>query len=499
MNKKPLSKPPRWALHFLQWFCKAELWEEISGDLQEEFEIRKASQSLVFARLMYVLQVFTFLRPFAVKQIRVSLYHWNPTAMYLHYLKVALRNFAQQKLFATINVLSLAIGLTCTTLIYLYIQHETNFDNFHQYGDRIYRINSITKDSSNAIFRRNASQYLFEGPLIASEIPEIESYTRISSGKLVVKNESLEAKQEVYLADSTMLEMFSFPLLYGNPNTALTGINQVVITREIAKKYFGKLQVLGKRISVFYKGAYRDCEISGVMESIPANSSFQFDLLVPLAFKMAHTEVKEGSNETLMLGSAEVYALLHPKTFLPQLNLKLPDLYRNHFSDPRYPRAQETLAWMDQEGYTASYQFQPLTTIHTSDELYSRLAPPVNTFYFYILGGIAGIILVIACINFMILAIGRSARRGREIGIRKSIGARYSQLFAQFVGESVLLSLMGLLLGLGLVSFLIPTFNQLAETNIQSPSLFSPRNLVILLGISILSGLLAGAHSTIQF
>ena len=249
MNRQKNISPPKWADRFLQWFCSQEQLEIIQGDLYEIFEERLKHLSLLKARMYYIKDVLDMLRPFAFKRKRQLTQ--NNTAMFKNYFKIAYRNFLNQKVYSTVNVVGLAIGLACSLLIYLYIQDELSYDTMHSKADRTYRVLEIFE--SDGVGERSASNPFAVGPTLIQDYPHlIEHSVRLfnfQAPSLSLKNpdnnrEFNEAK--LFLVDSTFFEVFDFEMISGNRETALDAPNQILLTQAMASKYFGKVIPWGK-------------------------------------------------------------------------------------------------------------------------------------------------------------------------------------------------------------------------------------------------------------
>jgi ABC-type antimicrobial peptide transport system permease subunit len=392
--------------------------------------------------------------------------------MIKNYLKIAWRNMIRHKAYSFINLLGLAIGMASSILILLWVQNELSYDRFHQNADQIYR---VTCDASG--FKAAISTAGMPAGLKA-QMPEIKNTVRLShlSTCLFEAGSRKFEEQHVFYADSTFLQVFSFRLVKGNRSTALNRVDAVLITEDMAKKYFGQENAIGK---VLRKDNGSNVVVTGVLANIPSNSHLQFDFILPMsAIAKSDYDLK-----TNTWGNFNYYSYLQlDKSFVPskanllRFNEKMDAIYKAH-----------------QPGFKIVFQLQPLTSIHLAQPLQVDLAGHGNSQYVTIFFIVAVLILVVACINFMNLATARSARRAREIGLRKVSGAIRGQLILQFLSESVLISFFALVLALGIVYLFLPAFNDLADKKLAFD--FSDSKFwLTLLGISFATGLISGSY-----
>jgi putative ABC transport system permease protein len=394
--------------------------------------------------------------------------------MLFNYLKIAFRNLLRHKGFSFINISGLAIGMACSILILLWVQDELSFDRFHDRANNIYRI--ICGLPELDIHAAVSSAPIAEA--VKAKLPEIRNTVRISgyhSDLLQVGDRMFEEKQILYV-DSTFLEMFSFPLVEGNPETALENPEGILITKGMAKKYFGEEDPLGKVIRKNHKD---DFTVTGVLADVPDNSHLQFDFIQPMAL-LARTE-RDLKDNVWDNFNYYTYVLLDEKFQASPVNLKnigdqVTKIYKANESELK-----------------VEFQLQPLANIHLHSSLWADFPGQGNIQYVYILIIVAVFILVVACINFMNLATARSARRAKEVGLRKVAGAARSQLIRQFLAESSLIALIALVLAVLIVAAVLPAFNNLAGKNL-AVDLLDKRLMFGLAGITVVTGMLAGSY-----
>ena len=391
--------------------------------------------------------------------------------MWYSYFKIALRNLFRQKAFSFINIFGLAIALACSILIMLWVQNELSYDRFHANAGNLYRITTSTPDIKAAV---SAAPM---GAALLAEIPEVKNTARLwhSTNLFGVGNRKFEEKR-VFFADATFLDLFTFPLLKGNPQTALQRPDGIVITEAMAEKYFGKAEALGQLIR---KDNQDNFVVTGVLANVPANSHLQFDFILPISFiSQTNQDLRENRWGNF---NFYTYVQLHDNTVSSSATLQKLNQRVNQFFKKNYDKLQ------------IDFQLQPITRIHLHSNLLRDLPGNGSVQYVRIFSVVALFILAVACINFMNLATARSARRAKEVGLRKVIGANRRQLIWQFLGESILVSLLALVLATGLVWVLLPAFNNLAEKSLTL-NFRETRLLFTLLGIALVTGLLSGSY-----
>ncbi|MGH7598070.1 MAG: ABC transporter permease [bacterium] len=403
--------------------------------------------------------------------------------MLKNYLKIAARNLLKHKAYSFINIAGLAMGMTCCILILLYVQHELSYDRFHRQADRIYRI----------FWQSGNPQTRTPHPMaqaMVKDFAEVESAVSLSPvwgpgltrPKFAVRygDQRFEEK-EVFSADSTFFEVFSFPLLKGDPKSALRSPASLVITERIAKKYFGEEEPMGKVLTI---NNSVDLKVTGVMQDIPANSHLHFDFLISyVLLKMRET----GSYYEWEDFGHYNYIKLAPHADPKILAAKIPDWFLK-YNDWSAEDAAELKSGQ------VGFRLQPITDIHLHSHLKWELAPNSDMAYIYLFSATAVFILLIACINFMNLSTARSATRAREVGMRKVLGAFRRQLIGQFLGESMLLSVLALLLSLAAIELLLPLFNALSGRELAISYRENPQLLIGVLGIALLVGVISGSY-----
>ena len=393
--------------------------------------------------------------------------------MLKNYFKIAFRNIIRHKAFSAINISGLAIGMASSILILLWVQNELSYDRFHKTADRLYRITCSAGDFKAAVNCAGMPGGLKD------QMPEIESFVRLSHPTTILfeAGDRKFTEERTFYADSNFLQFFSFPLLKGTIATAMQRPDAVLLTEEMAIKYFGKEDPIGK---ILRKDNGSNVTITGVLANIPSNSHLQFDFILPMsAIAQNNSDLKNNAWNRFNFYS---YVQLD-KSFVPtkasllKLNQRMDQIYKKH----------------EPNGVKAAFQLQPVTDIHLQPGLQVDLPGHGNAQYVNIFFIVAIIILIVACINFMNLATARSARRAKEVGLRKVVGAVRGQLIGQFIGESLLISFFALLVAIVIVLICLPLFNNLAGKKLVI-DLLDGKILLSLLGIALATGFIAGSY-----
>ncbi|RIV17256.1 ABC transporter permease [Fibrisoma montanum] len=390
--------------------------------------------------------------------------------MLRNYLKIAWRNIAKSKTFSFINVLGLALGMTCSLLILLWVQDERSVNRFHANGPRIYQVLENQQWTGNDISTTPATP----GPLapaLVAEVPEVEKAVKITweEERLLALGQKAY-KEKGRIAGPDLFQIFTFPFLHGNAKTAILEPTSIVISEKVALKLFGKTDVLGRMIRLDNK---EDRKITGVMQNIPETSSLKFDFVLPLEpFEKENQWITKWDNNGI-----RTFALLHANADVNRVNAKILDFVHQH---DKNVTTIKTFLFPFEDSYLYSKFTNGKPDGGRID--YVRLFTIVAIF-----------ILIIACINFMNLATARSAKRAKEVGIRKVVGAERSFLIGQFIGEAVLTAGMALIFAVLLIQVLLPVFNTLTEKQI-SIEYGNPYYWLTLLGLTLLTGIVSGSY-----
>jgi predicted permease len=389
--------------------------------------------------------------------------------MFRNYLVIAFRNIARHFSVSFMNMAGLSIGLACAMLIFLWVADELGYDRFHRNAELIYRVEE-DQHYSNGVYHVQVTPWP-SGPVWRDQIPEIRNACRITSAGsfLFTWNDRSFYEEKVSAVDSSFFDIFSFELIAGNPKKALTLPGSVVISDEMASKYFGKENPIGKTFTINTKEVF---QVTGVMKKMPSNSSIDQDFLIPFDYmkKSQWYSDQWGNN------SITTYVMLRPNVETSKVNAKLTAIARQHNPES-----------------TTDFVTAPLTRLH----LYSYWGfghKPGAILNVWIFASIAILVLVIACINFMNLSTARSIARAKEIGLRKVNGAHRNNVLFQFYGESLLMAFLSMIIAFFLVLLLIAPFNTISGKAFHLNDLLSARFVVGMVVITFFTGLLAGTY-----
>jgi predicted permease len=460
-NKK--IRPSKTAHWFLCQFLGKSDHYTLIGDFEEIYTEIAKEKGIFSAFIWYWSQIIKSIPSFISNSV-----YWS-VQMIKNYLKIALRNIRRHKGYSFINITGLAIGMACCLLITIWVLDELSYDKFHENAATLYRVEE-NQDYSGRQFHVYVTPYPL-APALKDEIPEIKDATRYvyAGGLLMRQGEKAFFEDYIWAVDPSFLHMFTFPLIRGDKNTALDSPYSLVLTEDIAEKYFGEEDPLGKVISV--NNQY-DFTITGVMNNVPNNSYFRFEIIIPYEFLRTTGQASEewGSN------SIHTYVQLHENIPAEQVNEKISGFIRT-----RLPESRTDLMLM------------PFTSLRLHE--YAGWEQSGNAVqYVYIFSLIAFFVLLIACINFMNLSTARSANRAKEVGLRKVIGALKRHIVHQFYGESVLFAFIALLCAIIIASLLLPVLSNLTEKDLSWNVAGIGTILVGLMVITLFTGLVAGSY-----
>ena len=395
-----------------------------------------------------------------------------------NYLKIALRKVRRQKAYSFINVAGLAVGLAACLLILLWVKDELSYDNFHEKADRIYRLAEF--ETIGGVSARLAVAPFVSAPTFAADIPEVETYARLlrAAPLAVVEGRRFDLS-DIYYTDPGFFDIFSHILLAGDRETALDAPGSLVLTEETARKLFGRTDVVGETVNFNNE---TDLKVTAVTANVPANSHFRFNGLASIGTVAERPDIRPVLTEWFRI-TGWVYLLLKDRADPRAVEAKMESVVLKHAGDE-----------LRRSGSSMAFHLQPLADIHLRSRLEGEIAAVGDIRYVYVFSLIAAFILVLACVNFMNLSTARSAGRGKEVGLRKVMGARRGSLVLQFLGESVLLSVLASVIAVVLVALALPAFNRLADKAIGPASLLSAGSVLALAGLVLLTGLLGGSY-----
>jgi len=406
--------------------------------------------------------------------------------MIRNYLKIAVRNLTRNRIFSFINIAGLSLGLTCCMLIVLYTKDEVSFDRFHEHKDQLFRIKVTMSDDRET--RTIGSTNAIHGPSFKEEIPEIKEIVRAQSNTFVTRKGNELLSEDVLFAESNFFNVFSMPLLSGDPKSVLSNINSIVLTEEVAEKYFNTKDAVGKTMEMKVGDDFERFTVSGIAKKCPQNSSIQFGAIIPFEFQVAR-----GWTDKEWLGFyMNTFVLLNEKADYRSVIPKLNQVFKSKSADE--------ISKIKDFNQKISFSLQPFLDVHLDSDvsdLRNGLGRGSSPIYAYILSGIAIFILLIACINFVNLTVARSLNRAKEIGIRKLVGSQRKQLMYQFLGESFLLSFLAFALAIVLTLSVLPTFNELANKQLALSYLFDIKLVTGYFALFLFTGLIAGFYPAV--
>ncbi len=453
INKKDKTgNPPKIALWLLNLVVQESDRRFVIGDFFEIYRSIEKREGFRKAYFWLWIEILRSLPDFVSNTI-----YWR-FAMVKNYIKIAVRNILKQKGYSFINIAGLTIGLVCCLLITMWILDELSYDTFHDDSELVFNI--LVSEGSEGTPNILA-------PALAEQIPEIEYATRYDwLNTSLVTSGSDTSFERITAVDPSFFDVFTFPFISGDPKTALNDISSIVIAEDVAERFFPDGNAIGQFLTFDND---KEMQVTGVIENVPHNSTLQFDMLVPFEYKVQFHRERDEDYASWGWWSASSYVKVREGCTLETLNDKIHDFLRNG----AYKKDRDLWAI-------------PVTDMHA---VYSNIKT-----YIYSFSIVAAIVLFMACINFINLSIARSANRAKETGIRKVVGASRVNLIGQFLGESLFLILIGLLLAFGLLDLLLPIFNEKMGLQLSMNLLLGNSVLPTLIGLSLLTGILAGLY-----
>ncbi|MBS1502812.1 MAG: ABC transporter permease, partial [Bacteroidetes bacterium] len=402
---------------------------------------------------------------------------FKPIVMFKNYLTSAIRSLKRHKLFSFINIFGLATGMACSILILLWVQDEHSYDQFNVNLPQLYRLTCEVSGIKAAVIGGPVA------PALKQRIPTVKNYARVMHRDFVVTigTQKFDEKNILFV-DPGFMQMFTYPVIYGDSKTALSRPDGALITEETARKYFGTENAIGKVIHADDDVKSHDYVVTGVLKDVPHNSHLQFSMLLPfVAFEHStyygYNNPEEWSNQIMYTYLQFDDKFNANKQSISALEHQINTIHRD--KDPTHMKT--------------SYTLQPVGDIHLRSNYLLDVAGQGNAQSVNIFSLVAVFILLIACVNFMNLSTALSGQRAKEVGLRKTVGALRIQLIIQFLGESLLLSLISLIIGVAIAWLLLPLFNDLSAKHI-TVDLLNFRIIAGLLGVAVLAGLISGSY-----
>lgn len=473
---REMRTPPKIVTRLIERFTSHREGEIILGDMHEDYEERFNAYGKFRADVGYVSDFISLLVHRMLRKKKQSSGSNFFTMLINNYLKIAVRQIGRQKLHNTINIAGLAVGLAVTFIISLFVLQELRYDRFHEKSDRLYLLPMTWKFQSTELATSTTTPAA--GPLMKELFEkEIENYVRTQHQNMTFNREQgAIVEVNIEAVDSSFLEVFTFPLILGNPKEALREPNSMVLTERAALKYFGedwaKKDLLSQTLVEQSNRAYK---ITGVMKDPPVESTIRFDMLISMS-SLPKREWEPSWNSSSLV----TYVLLEPGASAEAIVADIPDRVAKKYS----PEQNDHVA----------LDLIPMTDVYLKNRKYSGMPGNSDIRYVYVFSTIAVLVLIIAIINYMNLSTARSMERAREVGVRKVVGAVRRELFWQFIGESILMSFASIVIALGLAYFLLPVFNNLAQRSLAIDFVQHPQWVAVLFASWLVISLLGGAY-----
>ena len=412
--------------------------------------------------------------------------------MFRNYLKITFRNLWKNKSYSFLNIVGLAIGLASCIVILLYVNNELSYDKHHEKADRIARVASFIDFSGSYLELATTSSPM--GPTLKSDYVEVEDMVRFRPrGEFHVRSRDGDTnfkENDILYSDPTVFNVFTIPVIHGDPETALLEPYTLALSKSKALKYFGKENVVGETLLLDDMHSYR---ITAVYEDMPPTSHFNFGFLLSM-----ETNGDEANNGVWLSNNFRTYLLFKEGTDIEAFKQNFETIKKTYIEPQLIDFTGSDLEGFQEAGNSLQYDLQPLSDIHLHSDLIAEFQPNGNINYVFLFSGLAAFILILACINFMNLATARSVKRAKEVGIRKTLGSVRKQLVAQFFTESVLLCILSFLIALLLVELTLPYFSNLSGTTLAT-NYFSDSSLIVsIISIVLITGLLSGSYPAIM-
>ncbi len=471
--KDKKTKPPGFLFWLIRQIALQGEEHSLSGDIEEDYYYYAEKRGRFYAYIMCWSQVFRSFFSFS------KYYFYGSTGMIKSYFKIAFRNIKRNKMYSLLNMLGLAVGMACSILILLYLQYEFSFDRYHKNADNIYRVaRELHPGHSHGGKTKAASTPVQLKDALIAECAEVKNGVRIvsRSNRLLVYRNKSYLEDNIIFADPDFFNFFSFQLMKGDPNIVLKDPASIVLSEDMAEKYFGNEDPVGKVIN--FNNA-KDVVVTGIMKNVPANSHFKMNFTVPLVNVIDQNSSYSWGNNMVL-----TYISLREGADPGELEDKFPSLFKKHYRE-------------DENSTDRTYVnhfTQPLTKIHMYSDLDGELSNNNDIRTVLIIASIAFLILIIACINYMNLATARSVQRSREVGVRKVVGAQRKQLIRQFFSEAAVFTFLALVLSGVLVILVLPFFNNFVDRELSLSLIKNARFLLSVSAVTAVVILFAGSY-----
>ena len=468
---------PKLARQLLKLMSIYQKNHSIIEDCEETYQEKVLEKGKEKANLWYWENT---LRSFP-KYLKLELF-WR-IIMIKNYFKICFRNLVRNKLYSFVNIFGLALGLAICFVITLWVQRELNYDRFHEKASRIYRVErELFRDNLYSRWPIGSGQYK---ELLLNDFAEIENAARFWRREFSVKDhKNFIRRQPLFAVDNSIFNIFDFGLEDGDEKNALIDPKTLVLTRESALKYFGTDEVIGKSLPLEWDGEMTDFKVTGILKEVPENSHIHFDMLISIS------SYPDEAFSSLRSNYLYIYLLAREGISRQDLEEKM-----KGFVETRLKPVYGDLTFSGQNIHDVlKVHLFPITGIHLHPAENWEIEPGGSIQSVYIFSTIAVFILILACINFINLSTARAKKRGKEVGLRKTVGAGKKQLRGQFIQESIISALLSLAVAFLLISLFIPLFNQLFSIDLSYSLLLQPANMLIIFVITLLAGILSGLY-----
>ncbi len=400
--------------------------------------------------------------------------------MFRNYFKTAWRNIHKNKLFSALNIFGLSIGMASCFIILLYVQDELSYDRFNEKADRTYRVAFKANINGGKILEGNVMPPVAEA--LKNDYPEVEEATRLNlngATKITYNNKTFK-ESKLALVDSNFFSVFTFPFIKGSSKTALIDPHTIVLTKDMAQKYFNTEEPIGELLKIDNE----EFKVTGVIDNLPANCHFHFDFFVSLS------NLPYAKDPSWLSSGMFTYVVLKKGDDYKDLEAKFPDMVEKYMGPQIQKQMGLTLSQFKTKGNELGFILQPLTSIHLYSETNFELEPGGNASYVYIFGAIAIFMLAVACINFINLSTASASKRAKEVGVRKVAGSGKLQLISQFLSESILITLVALMVAFALIEIVLPAFNNISGKHLG----FDIKPVLAFIALGLLVSIVAGIY-----
>ncbi|MEP5610603.1 MAG: FtsX-like permease family protein [Cyclobacteriaceae bacterium] len=487
---KNRPSPPSWSTRFLAWFIKEDYFEDIQGDLEEEFQLKAEGSTLVRAKYWYRWQIMRLFRPAMMKRMKPQDSIEKETTMFKNYIKIGFRNLWKYKSSTVINIVGLSIGLAAFVLIALFVKDEFSYDRHFEGAEDIYRVTVKNYTVDGDVSRQWAFASAGHAERLKEDYSDITHAARFHPWAFpdISYEDQRFPSEQVIFADDDVFDIFSFKFLVGSPETALEDLYSLVLTRSTAIKIFGtdweEKDIIGSSVKLSRDDQEAPFKITGVMEDMPDQQHFHFEYLAPIRF-LALLMGEETMNNVSGNYNWLTYVRMSPNTNSEELAVSVNDEFWEKYIGT-FQSGAKARDFYDME-------FQPMLDIHLNSNLEGEYETNGSIQQVYIFSVIGVLLLLVACVNYMNIATSHYSRRMKEVGVRKVIGAFKSALIKQFLTESTLVTIISLPLCILLILWALPHLNGFVGKDLSFNPIIQIDLLIILMlllaGVSLLAGL----------